>query len=983
MSSTPYWMDITQLHENLLPPHAYFFSYDTKEKALSLQREYSEGFLSLSGVWNYRYFTYPEYCTDDLLVARLDRSGWDTIEIPSVIELQGYSQLHYTDEGYPFPTLPYRVPSANPTSLFHRSFNLEKRKGKSYILRTDGVETVFTLYVNGKRVGFSKGSRLSSEFDITDTLVDGENEIALVVLKWADSTYLEDQDMWWTSGIIRDIYIYTKDKEGIDDIVVRTDRIETGRYRMFVDIAAKDTSVPLEIVLYDQNDRILFKEHHLPNSPFVKDLEHVDEWNSEFPYLYRLLISRGKGSHIPIRFGFRQIEIKDGLMYLNGSYFKMHGVNRHDHDPKRGRAVTLDRIRAELELMKRYNINAVRTSHYPNDPRFYELTDELGLMVIAETDLEAHGFMMIGKQHFAAEDPNAAGAFVDRNTRAVRAQINHPSILLWSLGNESGMGHCFKLAYHATKAIDPSRPIHYEEDRDAKVVDVVSTMYSSTEKMVEFGKHPMGKPRIICEYAHAMGNGPGGLDEYQKVFDTYRSIQGHFVWEFSDHGIAMIDEKGNPYYAYGGDFGDYPNNGNFCIDGLVFPDLTPSPGLVEYKQVICPVKIHREEERVFIVENRYWFRNLSHIAISLEILEDGYKVAHRMVRGHEQTSSGEVHRFVLDDLPPISDDHEYLATFHIIHSTSTNGIEAGEEIGLYQFPLSSKKHKRQGLRHEQKPLIQTQNGHLVQLASESVAMILNTVEGSLSSLKIHDNEILSSPLRMEFYRPVIDNHTSYAKEHWKPKFLDVLQEHVIHTAFANDNEQFVFTVDSLVAPPILDYGYSINYTYTFSSDHMHVSIAGTPFGDIPFFLPKIGTTLGTTNSFTHATWYGRGPGESYSDSKEAQVIGRYGLPIEKLWTDYVYPQDNGNRSDVRELTLDGAVKLKISSDSPFNFSLWPYTRQQIDNARHTCDLHSDGNLVLNLDHLVSGLGSNSCGPLVAEHHQVKAEPFKFGFTFTW
>jgi len=967
----PWYMDICRVHENLLSPHAYFFTYENVSDALSLDRTKSQGFLLLSGTWYYRYLSSPRYFTEDLITEGIDRSSWDTMETPSVIELNGYSRLHYTDEGYPFPLLPYRVPSENPTSIFVREFTLSLKTGRSYIFRTDGVETAYKLYVNGMYAGFSKGSRLCAEFDITRMLRDGTNEIALVVLKWADSTYLEDQDMWWTSGIIRDLYIYEKGHQDPRDIVLRTERVTGSAYHLTADIVVEESQEPLTLSVYDRKGDLVFEQKHHPAAPFSRFVEGIEEWNPEHPALYTLIVHSGKRSYSPVRFGFRELTIEKGLMYLNGSYFTMHGVNRHDHDPKRGRAVTMERVEQELRLMKQYNINAVRTSHYPNDPRLYELTDMLGLMVIAETDLEAHGFMLIGDQHGAAEDEQVIPACVDRITRHVKAQINHPSILMWSLGNESGMGICFERGYEAARSLDPTRPVHYEEDRGAKVMDVVSTMYTDVETMEELGKTPIGKPRILCEYAHAMGNGPGGLLDYQNVIDRYPSIQGHFVWEFSDHGIEMKDGNDTIYYAYGGDFNDYPNNGNFCIDGLVFPDLKPSPALIEYAQVIAPVRIRQAGENRFEIENRFFFSLLDSIEISYRIEVDGEPVKGGALTGYQETPAGSSCILSLD-LPELLTTGESFITFSVTEFSRSGNKR---HVSAFQFLLDTPKPR--ALHVSRSRITSSLSTFTTTVGLSSASLTFDRVTGSLISLKKHGRELLESSPHIDFFKPVIDNHRKYHEEHWKPFLLDHLQESVIDCEEQITDSIYTCITRTIVAPAVYNYGFSVTYTYQVSGEELCISLAGIPFGTIPFFLPRIGLTMQVSSDFSQVSWYGRGPSESYPDSKSSQMIGRYSLPVQDLWTPYIFPQDNGNRSEVRELTMKGEEELTVLSDVPFNFSVWPYTKEQIDGALHTCDLEKKGPLTVNLDYAVSGLGSASCGPLVRDAYQVRATPFEW------
>ena len=984
------WEDPQKLHENIMAYHSYFFSYEKKENALTYQREKSKGFTYLNGTWKLAYFNNPAYCKDEYLKTGIDRSRWSNILVPGVAELQGFSNMQYTDEGYPFPIIPYEVPSNDPTLLYHREFTISKKLHTIYILRLDGVETFYSLYINGKYVGFNKGSRLSTEFDLTSYLIDGKNEIALKVLKWADSTYIEDQDMWWTSGIIRDVYIYEKNEFNLEDISIQT-KPKDNTYSLDISFILstsinKGKRVLLELLDSNKSPILIEEIFDFDGNKCKKSLNisSPNLWSSETPYLYNLLVilineENQIVSYSPFHIGFRFIEIKDGLMYLNGSYFKMHGVNRHDHNPKTGRTVSIEQIKKELKLMKENNINAVRTSHYPNDPRFYELCDEIGLMLIAETDLESHGFMFMGNLSYATNDPIWIDAYVDRMLRHYHNQKNHPSIIMWSLGNESGMGICFEKAYKALKTLDPYRPVHYEEDREAKVVDVISTMYSSVEKMEEFGKNPTKKPRIICEYAHAMGNGPGGLSEYQEVFDKYPSIQGHFVWEWIDHGIDSIDKNGKHFYKYGGDFDDYPNNKNFCIDGLVFPDLTPSPGLIEYKQVICPVKIVKKKESYFVT-NAYNMINLSHIGIKYTVTENGFVIKEKKISFDNQIKPGQSTLLSLGSFE-CKENADYHLNFFVYHNKWANSLPSGFNIGSYQFELK-KGYKFKNSSEITQNLIVDEEDFLLKIQKKNVEIIFNKVEGKLISIKKDGQDLLLKPLNLEFYRPVIDNHALYYKENWEDKYLDILQEHVKDVVFNYNDNEFTFLVKSIIAPPVFSFGFNCEYTYKVKQNgEINVSLKGEPFGKFEPFLPKIGSSMGISKKFSQIKWYGRGEGESYQDSKSSSLIMRYQRQIDSLFTPYIYPQDNGNHMDTKEMTLSGNLpSITIYSNEGINFSIWPYNRKTIDKAKHTNELIEDDYYTLNLDYSLTGLGSNSCGPLVDEKYQVKHKPFSYGFT---
>ena len=545
-------------------PRAYFFLYADHGLAATMQRELSRRFLSLSGQWQFHYFDHPLQVPEAFYHSPM--SEWGQITVPNMWQMEGHGQLQYTDEGFPFPIDVPFVPTNNPTGAYQRSFTLSPAwDGEQVIIKFDGVETYFEVYVNGHYVGFSKGSRLTAEFDISAYANIGENLLSVRVMQWADSTYIEDQDMWWMAGIFRDVYLVGKPAAHVQDFFIRTaladgNQIAGQSATLSCDIQLENLGAPardhrLVWSLLDQGSEIASGSlDHLAidgkcDCRFTLDLANPHLWSAEDPYLYQLQLSlyNGQGELlevIPQRVGVREITVKDGLFHVNGHYLKLHGVNRHDNDHLKSRAVGMDRVERDIVLMKQHNLNSVRTAHYPNDPRFYELCDQYGLFVMAETDVETHGFANVGDLSRITDDSFWEPVFVDQD-RAPRARPEEPpSIIIWSLGNESGYGCNIRAMYQRCKAIDPTRLVHYEEDRDAEVVDVVSTMYSRVSQMNCFGEFPMAKPRILCEYAHAMGNGPGGLSEYQQVFDRHPHIQGHYIWEWCDHGILDQDEQG-------------------------------------------------------------------------------------------------------------------------------------------------------------------------------------------------------------------------------------------------------------------------------------------------------------------------------------------------------------------------------------------------------------------------------------------------------
>ncbi|WP_228266974.1 beta-galactosidase subunit alpha, partial [Klebsiella michiganensis] len=696
------WENLQLTHENRLPPRAYFFSYDSQAQARTFARETSSRFLSLSGQWNFCFFNNPLRVPEAFTSQYM--SDWGPITVPGMWQMEGHGQLQYTDEGFPFPIdVPY-VPTDNPTGAYQRIFTLsEGWQGQQTLIKFDGVETYFEVYVNGQYIGFSKGSRLTAEFDISHAVKTGDNLLCVRVMQWADSTYIEDQDMWWSAGIFRDVYLMGKNPLHVQDFTLRTDFNDDyvdatlSCQLVLENLAAQPDAATLEYALFD-GEKVLYEGatprlsvSQLLNVDFAIDVKAPQQWSAENPWLYHLVMTLKNAAGeiievIPQRVGFRDIKVRNGLFYINNRYVMLHGVNRHDNDHLKGRAVGMDRVEKDLLLMKQHNINSVRTAHYPNDPRFYEMCDIYGLFVMAETDVESHGFANVGNLSAITDDPAWEHIYVERIVRHVHAQKNHPSIVIWSLGNESGYGCNIRAMYHAAKAIDDTRLVHYEEDRDAEVVDIISTMYTRVPLMNEFGEYPHAKPRIICEYAHAMGNGPGGLSEYQNVFYQHDSIQGHYVWEWCDHGIQATDDSGAVWYKFGGDYGDYPNNYNFCLDGLIFSDQTPGPGLREYKQVIAPVKVQatdiaRGELRI---DNKLWFSTLDDYTLRVEVRAEGATLASQQLKVRDLApNSG---RDITIDLPAL-DDRETFVNIMVTKDSRTPYSEANHPIAVYQFRL--------------------------------------------------------------------------------------------------------------------------------------------------------------------------------------------------------------------------------------------------------------------------------------------------------
>ncbi|MGF1682262.1 beta-galactosidase subunit alpha [Photobacterium minamisatsumaniensis] len=993
------WENFLHLHENRMAPRAYFFSYRSEKNAKTFQRELSSHYQLLSGQWNFSYFTNPLLVPEEFYSQEM--TDWGNITVPNMWQMEGHGDLQYTDEGFPFPIDVPFVPSDNPTGAYQRTFFLsESWDEKQTIIKFDGVETYFEVYVNGEYVGFSKGSRLTAEFDISAYAKPGANLLSIRVMQWADSTYIEDQDMWWTGGIFRDVYLVGKELLHVQDVTVRTDfddAYQSATLSCQVELenlATTPAGATLEYALYDNN--VVISQGSLDNlivsdsasTQFSVDVVNPTQWNAENPYLYQLLLTLKDADGnvlevIPQRVGFRDIKVRDGLFYINNKYVMLHGVNRHDNDHLKGRAVGMDRVEKDLVLMKQHNINSVRTAHYPNDPRFYELCDIYGLFVMGETDVETHGFANVGDLSRITNDPAWEAVFVERIERHIHAQKNHPSIIMWSLGNESGYGCNIRSMYDAAKAIDDTRLVHYEEDRDAEVVDIISTMYSRAQLMNAFGEFPHEKPRIICEYAHAMGNGPGGLTEYQNVFYKHDAIQGHYVWEWCDHGILARDEDGTEFYKYGGDYGDYPNNYNFCMDGLVYPDQTPGPGLKEYKQVIAPVKIRDFDAQAgtFTVDNKLWFSNIDDYTITAEIRAEGETIAVQQIKVEELAENSS--REILLDIPQL-DTREVFVNFTVRKDSRTAYSEANHDIAVYQFQVKESTAELEAFTTNNATALEVIESRLDYIVKgHNFALNFSKVNGKLTSWLVNGEELIASEPKLNFFKPMIDNHKQEHDGYWEPAHLQIMQEHFRTLNVEENNGKIEITTTSIIAPPVFDFGMRCTYRYQINTQgQLNVELSGERYGDYPHVIPVIGLDLGINNDFDQVQYYGRGPEENYQDSKQANMIDVYHSTVADMFENYPFPQNNGNRQHVRWAALSSRAGngIAVKPQQEINFSAWFYTNQNLHAAQHTIELEKSGYITLNLDHQVMGLGSNSWGSEVLDSYRVYMDEFRYGLT---
>ncbi len=1009
------WQDPAALEGGRRPPRAHFVPFRTEASALTLDRGQAEGVRLLNGDWRFHLAASPAETPEGFAGPGFDDRAWTALPVPSCWQLNGFGRPHYTNIRYPFPIDPPRVPSENPTGCYRTAFELEPGEpGERVRLRFEGVDAFFECWVNGVEAGFSKGSRLPAEFDITDLARPGRNTLAVRVLQWCDASYIEDQDHWWLSGIFRDVLLLRRPAVAIEDLAIRTDLEDDARDgRLHARVVlegegARDASVTAR--LFDPAGAevpagpLARTDDRDPRGPVFEaawTVPAVQRWTAETPALYTLLLTlRDAGGCVrevvPERVGFRVIEMKNGNLCLNGVPLLFRGVNRHDHHPDHGRAVPLAWMRESLITMKRHNVNAVRTSHYPNDPRFLELCDELGLYVIDEADLECHGFGFDKDLNRITNDPGWEAAYVDRMERMVARDRNRPCVVLWSLGNESGYGANHRAMAAAARRLDPTRPLHYEGDREAETSDVVSRMYVPVAEVERIARRRgWTKPFILCEYAHAMGNGPGGLKEYWDAFNRHRRLQGGFVWEWMDHGLRRRLPDGRTGYAYGGDFGDEPNDGHFVIDGLVFPDGTPSPGLVELKKVMEPVAIEAVDAAAgrLRIRNRYSFLDLAHLSGAWSVTCEGETLEEGRLR-LPRTGPGRSGRVRV----PLATRRSEAAGERWLNvslrlAADTAWAPRGHEVAWAQLPLDpapAAAPPRRAVAAGAGPVrVEAPSAARLVVCGDGFEAEFDRVRGTWGAWRAGGRDCWIEGPRFDVWRAPIDNARVGGGRRvlaaWRAAGLDQLQTRADAVEWGQGPDgAVVVRAATRVAPAGLAIGYRCAWTWVFGRDgRLDLALEGRPEGEWPPWIPRLGLDLTVPGALRRVAWYGPGPGECYVDSREAARVGVYTADVDALHTPYVRPQENGNRTDARWLELqDGdGFGLRVGGAPRFDFSAHRYTARDLDEATHAEDLPQRSEITLRLDHRHRGLGSASCGPQPWPAYELKAEPFTFRLGF--
>jgi beta-galactosidase len=991
--NTLYHEDPQQLHINTENNRNYFIPFAPEQDAFASREQSSRCFL-LNGLWNFRYYDSFGDLEENFLKIR----EYSEIPVPSHWQLHGYDIPQYTNIHYPIPYDPPYVPDQNPTGVYNRQFTVDLSDGYERFINFEGVDSCFYLYINDQFAGYSQVSHMTSEFNITRYLVGGTNSITVVVLKWCDGTYLEDQDKWRMSGIFRDVYLLSRPHHRIQGFHI-TSRLykDYTKADLTIDVTA---NTDVTVKLFDESGLFLAEKRLQDGeSTAVFHLDHPRLWHAEHPYLYKVTLET-KDEIIGEKAGLRDIAVHNGAVLLNGVAIKFKGVNRHDSDPVTGAVISREQMLVDLYLMKQHNINSIRTSHYPNSPIFLQLCDELGFYVIDEADLESHGCVEAAHTQEMSGDYSGiallvarddyAKAIIDRVDLMITRDFNRPSVLFWSLGNEAGYSKNMEKAAQYVKAYDPTRLVHYQSmhelegaekaDSSEAVLDVVSTMYPSTEWMFNdfLKKEDEKRPLVLCEYCHAMGNGPGDLEDYWKVIYSSDRFSGGFIWEWCDHGIKIgEDRNGKAKYAYGGDFQEPRHDGNFCIDGLVYPDRTPHTGLKEAKNVYRPIrmKLVSASSGEFEVINTYDFSELSdRLECSVEVTELGKVMFEEKLTIQVPAKSSRV--ITIPALAGLTGSSVY-ARFIFTQKHDALWSNRGYEIGFDQILLSKDdKIIKPSLANTH--LHYSEDTKYIHISGENFDYRFNKSIALFDRLIFNQQALIEKPMEYNAFRAPTDNE--WIKSQWNTFSFGNLMTKVYAITVKQADTHIL--INSRIALG----GHSYHNTFQlqtetaiFNSGEISMNYA-VQVADKRPYLPRFGVRMFMNNRFDRVDYYGYGPYESYIDKHQASYMGLFSQPVSQMHEDYIKPQENASHWGCEYMRIcSGDTRVTFEAETPFSFNVSEYTQEELSTKKHNYELEKSGYSVVCLDYKQSGIGSASCGPFLLEQYQLNEKEFAFAF----
>ena len=1000
-----YYENLSVLHENTMPARAYYIPASKRMDNLVEHREESDRMQLLNGTWKFQYFNSIYDIQDSFFEKNYDTENFDEIQVPSVWQMAGYDTHQYTNIRYPFPFDPPYVPQDIPCGAYVHNFEYSRdEKASKAFLNFEGVDSCFYVWINGSYIGYSQVSHMTSEFDVTDVLQDGTNTVAVLVMKWCDGSYLEDQDKFRMSGIFRDVYILKRPKQAISDYHIKT-RVEDMLAK--VEIEMKFYSpLNVKISIEDRNGAVVALGSIAEEGTAVLEIASPELWNTENPYLYKLILET-ENEVIVDHIALRKIEIKDQVIYLNGQKIKFRGVNRHDSDPVTGFTINTEQITTDLTLMKQHNFNAIRSSHYPNAPFFYEMCDKYGFMVIDEADIEAHGPFMIYRKEDTdynrfkrwnekiADDPVWEEAIVDRVKLMVERDKNRFCIVMWSMGNESAYGCNFEKALEWTKNFDPDRITQYESARyrnydetyDYSNLDMYSRMYPALSEIQEYLDKDGSKPFLLVEYCHSMGNGPGDFEDYFQMIQDNDKMCGGFVWEWCDHAIAHgTAENGKTIYAYGGDHGEEIHDGNFCMDGLVYPDRTVHTGLLEYKNVYRPARVisYNKESGELVLHNYMDFDDLKdYVKISYELTQDGLVISKGILPEFSVAPHGEGITNLKINVPENGKCYLKLI-YHLKKELPL--LDEDHILGFDEIEVSKEDTKcKLAEKWIPKTVVDSElqvneNDTQIHIKGREFAYTIDKRTALFTEMKFAGREYLNHPMELNIWRAPTDNDM-YIKSEWKKAHYDRAYTRAYTTEVVQGRHGVkIISHASVVAETvqkILDVmiAWKIDNTGRIDAD-----IAVTKDDEFPD-LPRFGVRMFLDKKLTDARYFGMGPQESYRDKHQAASHGLYRANVGDLHEDYIRPQENGSHYDCEYVELNNSrYGIVVSAENAFSFNASYYTQEELEKKTHNYELTESDSVVFCVDYALNGIGSNSCGPVVLDQYRFDDVLFRFQFT---
>ena len=1000
-----YYEDLSVLHENTMPARAYFIPASKRMDNLVEHREESDRMQLLNGTWKFQYFNSIYDVQEPFFEKDYDTENFDEIQVPSVWQMAGYDTHQYTNIRYPFPFDPPYVPQDIPCGAYAHTFVYHKdENAPKAFLNFEGVDSCFYVWINGSYVGYSQVSHMTSEFDITDLLQDGENSIAVLVMKWCDGSYLEDQDKFRMSGIFRDVYILKRPEQAISDYHIKT-KIEDMLAKIELDVKFYSPA-NVKISIEDKNGAVVAVGSIAEEGTAVLEIANPELWNTENLYLYQLILET-ENEVIVDHIALRKIEIKDQVIYLNGQKIKFRGVNRHDSDPVTGFTISVEQITTDLTLMKQHNFNAIRSSHYPNAPFFYEMCDKYGFMVIDEADIEAHGPFMLYREEDTdynrfkrwnekiADDPAWEAAIVDRVKLMVERDKNRFCIVMWSMGNESAYGCNFEKALAWTKKFDPDRITQYESARyrnydetyDYSNLDVYSRMYPALSEIQEYLDKDGSKPFLLVEYCHSMGNGPGDFEDYFQLIQDNDKMCGGFVWEWCDHAIAHgTAENGKKIYAYGGDHGEEIHDGNFCMDGLVYPDRTVHTGLLEYKNVYRPARVvsYDKESGELVLHNYMDFDDLKdYVKISYELTQDGLviskgKLAEVSVAPHSEGKISlninvpENGKCYLKLIYQLKKEMPLLEKDHIL---GFDEIEVSQKDAKCQ--LAEKWLEKTSADSE---LQVNENDTQIHIKGREFAYTIDRRTALFTEMKFAGREYLNHPMELNIWRAPTDNDM-YIKSEWRKAHYDKAYTRAYTTEVVQGKHGVKITSHASVVAETVQKILDVTITWKIeAAGKIDADIAVTKDDEFPD-LPRFGVRMFLDKKLSAARYFGMGPQESYCDKHQAASHGLYHANVDDLHEDYIRPQENGSHYDCEYVELNNSrYGIVVSAENAFSFNASYYTQEELEKKTHNYELIESDSVVFCVDYALNGIGSNSCGPVVLDQYRFDDVLFRFQFT---